>query len=151
MSERLEDWPRRLDAALALACGPGGEFKWGRTDCAMRVGDAIKAMTGEDPFKDWRGKYSTRAGGVKLAKKRGFAGFIDALAGELEAFGCEEIKPAFAARGDVVLFSENGVETVGVVDLSGRLVHVPNEQGGEVRLPLALAIDVETSRAWRVA
>ncbi|ERI13515.1 hypothetical protein O206_08585 [Ochrobactrum sp. EGD-AQ16] len=53
--------------------------EWGVSDCLMTAADAIKAVTGEDPLAEFRGKYKTEAGAAR----------------KMRANGCENVKDVF--------------------------------------------------------
>ncbi|KAB2728266.1 hypothetical protein F9K83_02055 [Brucella anthropi] len=72
---------------------------WGRSDCILTVADAVKAVLGDDPAKDIRGKYKSKAGAYRLVRQRGFKSVADVL-GSL----FEEIPVALAQRGDLGVY-----------------------------------------------
>lgn len=97
---RAADWEPRLHAVLdAYAAKP---FEWGVSDCCLFIADAVQAMTGVDPAKPYRGRYSSETG-ARLALRRYGAGTL--LATFDGAFGAS-VAPAFAHRGDIVLINE---------------------------------------------
>lgn len=143
MVSRYQDWPTRLSEFLMTR----GEtpFEYGANDCCLFVADAVLAMTGVDfAAADFRGRYKTEAGAYKALKKFGGGG----IAGMMEEFcrcgDFEEVAPAYAGRGDVVLVNHAGLEALGVVDLSGTQAMVTGPEG-MVRLPLGLA-----TRGWKL-
>lgn len=161
MPARKEDWPARLAAAIAAqAAAP---FAWGRRDCMLAVADVILAMTGVDPAAGWRGSYDD-APGAALALKRIAGPGVDherllELAVERLAadFGCPEIPPLKAGRGDVVLARIDGESlatswssglargcALAIVDTSGRRAVAAANPGWAY-----LAVDAG-DRAWRV-
>jgi len=77
-------------------------FQWGRDDCCLFVGDIIKAMTGFDPAKSFRGKYSTSLGAYKELKRRGFSDVGDLANKMALAMGFKKVDINFAKNGDIV-------------------------------------------------
>lgn len=85
-------------------------FVWGETDCALFAADCVRAMTGDDPAKRFRGKYTSAEGAVKAIRKAGAADL-----GELAAGMADEIAPALAQVGDVATWIDDGNIVMGVV------------------------------------
>lgn len=71
---------------------------WGDHDPPLFVAGAINSMTGVDPGADYRGRYTTMLGGLRLLRRNGFKTPADLYAGMLP-----EVKPARAQVGDVAL------------------------------------------------
>jgi hypothetical protein len=121
-------------------------FSWGGmdggSDCHMMAMDAVKAVTGTDPYAEERGRYTTRIGALRRFTARGFRWLGDAYADVLQ-----EVPPALAQRGDIGL--------VQIDDGRGRLVDAavvilpPHAHGksetGAIRVPVNLV-----TRAFRV-
>ncbi len=59
-------------------------FAEGQHDCALFAAGAVAAMTGRDLAEEWRGRYSTTRGGIRVLRKSGFEDHI-ALAASLLA------------------------------------------------------------------
>lgn len=76
----------------------------------LTVCDAIVAVTGKDPGKSIRGKYSTEIGAAKLLKRRKFDTVEDALAAAFTP-----VNRLQAQRGDVGTIEKNGVLAAGYV------------------------------------
>jgi len=93
---REPDWPERLMAEIARH--EGERFAWGRFDCALFACNVVNAMTGEDPAKEFRGRYRSERGARRALRVHG-KGTLYATA--CHAFG-RPIPPALAQRGDVV-------------------------------------------------
>ena len=89
---RVQGWESLLAAYTASAPA----FAWGQHDCALWCADWVALATGRDFTADWRGLYSSEA---DLLAARGLASHAD-IPGSV---GLDEINPAFAQRGDVVL------------------------------------------------
>lgn len=96
MRRRRQDWPLRLNAWLDSA--RNRPFSWGSHDCVLAAADAVVAMTGWDPAAEFRGRYTTRTGGVRaLAEGGGLEAMVTA------ALGDPLPTPRLAGRGDLVL------------------------------------------------
>jgi hypothetical protein len=140
--KRLEDWPERLhEMFMAHKDKP---FEWGSHDCVLSVCAAIEAMTGVDPAKEFRGRYSTEIGAVRAIKGAGhpsFEAMVSAIAADHDM---KEIGPKFAQRGDMVLIDVERAPVFGIVHHNGRdaICVAPD---GLRRLPVLSA-----RRAWRV-
>ena len=106
MIARLPDWQLRLEACVAERLTQ--PFGWGRLDCALWVGDCVRACTGHDPAAHVRGKYATAREAARLL--RGFGDLADAAAAVLGP----EIVPALAQPGDVGLIDNEGDPCLGV-------------------------------------
>ncbi|KAB2781271.1 DUF6950 family protein [Brucella anthropi] len=72
---------------------------WGQSDCILTAADAVEAVLGDDPAKDIRGKYKSKAAAYRLIKQRGFISVAEALSGLFE-----EIPVALAQRGDLGVY-----------------------------------------------
>lgn len=70
---RRADWHQRLCAWLAEAADR--PFQPGRHDCAIFAAGAVKAITGKDQARGWRGYRSLERGQAKL-RERGFEDHI---------------------------------------------------------------------------
>ncbi len=111
MLSRLPSWDTRLDAFLQA--NDRRRFRYGVWDCGIFSGDAVLAMTGVDLAGHCRDRYTTRKGAMELV------GSVRRLA-ETTLTEFDEVPPAAARRGDVVLISWGGRESLGVVALDGR-------------------------------
>jgi len=140
--QRFEDWDIRLGAAFEAA--QSKPFAWGDHDCMTHACTMIHAMTGVDPYADFRGKYKTSLGALKQIKARGSETLLDLVEDLTEKHGMKEIPVAFAQRGDLVYFDvdqygafaivhHNGIHTIGV------------GESGLMRLKT-----LDGKRAWRV-
>lgn len=131
---RYPDWEVRLvDYLGQIARSP---FAYGRNDCALFTAGAIRAMTGEDLARGYRGYRSLKAG-HKLLRERGFDDHV-ALAASL----LTEVPPSFAARGDVAVVDGDDGPALGVVQ--GEAVYVLRPSG------LGLILITKALRAFRV-
>ena len=128
---RKPDWKLHLMQYMAeCARRP---FEVGQHDCALFWAGGIDAMTGIDPAADWRGKYKTVAGGLRLLKRAGFADHIAVAASKFE-----EIPIAFAAPGDLAVIpaEDGGLAAAGIVQGEG--IYTLG-QGGLAVMPLLSA------------
>jgi hypothetical protein len=132
---RVEGWRGRLTAYLAASAG--WPFEWGRHDCALFAADCIQAMTGDDPAADFRGRYRSFKGGLKVLRKAGHADHV-ALATAL----LDEVAPAFAQAGDLAMIATPDGAAMGIVQ--GHRVYVLRPEG------LATVDLLQAARAWRV-
>ena len=95
---RIEGW----EAALAEFTSNPPPFAWGQADCALWCADWVALATGQDFAGDWRGEYSSEAELGVLLAARGLTSHGD-IPGSV---GLEEINPAFAQRGDIVMHTQ---------------------------------------------
>lgn len=106
---RPPGWRTRLHKAI------GGHkraaFEWGAHDCAILAADAVLAQTGTDPAADWRGKYRTLAGGIRVLKRA--TGCADHVALAAKMF--PEIAPAQAQFGDLAVLASPFGPALGIV------------------------------------
>jgi len=132
---RKADWEQALADYLA---GHGGAvFAWGKCDCAMFAAGAVEAMTGINPAADVRGKYKSQAGAGRAIKQAGFADL-----GEWVSAKFDEVPPAFAQRGDIVMAEGS----LGICN--GALAWFVGEESGEAGLVSRPMMEWE--RVWRV-
>lgn len=124
---RRPDWEARLHAYLESVAGK--PFAWGSHDCCLFAAGAVKAITGDDPMPEFRGRYTTAAGSVRALKRYGAGTLEETIDGKFP-----ERPVAFARRGDLAFV--NGM--VGVV-VGGDALFVGEEDGTEglVRFPRA--------------
>lgn len=119
---RLADWRARLTVYVSdCATKP---YSLGSHDCALFAAGAVAAVTGTDPAAAWRGRYSTKAGGLRVLAKAGHADHIEATAALLE-----EIPPAFAAAGDIAVIMDEDAGSMALGVVQGELVYVLRETG----------------------
>ena len=97
---RYQDWPLRLEQAIAAH--QGRRFRYGRMDCVRFAAECVKAMTGEDYIKPWRGRYESKTEAEALLRDAG--GLQEAATSMLGP----EIPVNLAKRGDVLLFDFDG-------------------------------------------
>lgn len=94
---RREDWPERLGEVLLAA--QAREFRYGDHDCALHFGDAAAAVTGQDPFAEFRGGYETLRAGLTQIRKRWGVTSLEQLMDKHH----ERVAPVMAQRGDCAL------------------------------------------------
>lgn len=107
---RLPDWRARLAAVVAAAHRQ--PFVWGRHDCCLWAADAVRAVTGQDPAHDLRGRYDTA--NAALQALRGIGG----LRGAGARMGAPLAGPLLAQDGDIGLVHD-GRRPMLAVSVSG--------------------------------
>jgi hypothetical protein len=127
---RLPDWPQRLDAWVAKSAAM--PFDWGTHDCGLNAGSAAEAQIGIDFAADFRGKYTTYQGGLKLLRKAGFKDHA-----ELAASIFPEFPPAFAQIGDLAAVDFGDAGLTLMVVAGHRLIGPMPDMAGS--LPLTQA------------
>jgi hypothetical protein len=132
---RHPDWLARLGAYLEEVREK--PFRWGSNDCALFAAGAVRAMTGQDPGADWRGRYRSARGAARLMRARGFDGPSAIAAAAFPA-----VAPAHAQIGDLAAVPGAGGAALGVVQGPG--VYVLRPEG------LAVVPVAEAVAAWRV-
>jgi hypothetical protein len=105
---RLPNWPKLMADAIDKARKKG--FVWGENDCCLFSCDIALAITGEDPAKEFRGKYTDRRSSVLALKKYG-AGTLRDTATQIMG---PEIPITRAGRGDFVLADQGNGTMLGV-------------------------------------
>ena len=131
---RRQDWPERLFAHIEAARGV--PFAFGAHDCCLWAADAVLAMTDADPIEDIRGQWADEVSALRLLKERGG---VEAMVTEYLG---DPIAPAFAQRGDVVLHTMSGRDSLGVC-VGDRFAAVADV--GIEYVPMSAAL-----KAWRV-
>lgn len=151
MMERRSTWPEDLARHFdAVATRP---WAWGSWDCCLAACDAVRAMTGEDLGAPFRGRYSTPIEAACLCREFLGGDLEAAVAKVLEEHGLEEIPPARAGRGDLVLVRlEGGRHALGIIDLRGTHVAIASRPRGLAFLPRRAGAPGATTvhRAWKV-
>jgi hypothetical protein len=132
---RRADWQARLtDYVISVQ---GASFRPGRLDCALFAAGAVRAMTGRDHARGFRG-YRTLAGGARRLQARGFEDHVALVAARLE-----EVPPAFAQAGDLAVIPTGEGPALGIVQ--GEQVYVMRPDG------LGLVSRLDAARAFRVS
>lgn len=91
--KRLDDWPERLMATIAVH--QAAPFTWGQHDCATFFADCVAAVSGVDPFAEFR-PWTSEHSALRALAKSGSASVA-----EFVAQNFDEIVPADARRGDI--------------------------------------------------
>ncbi len=121
---RLPNWRARFDAECdRIRLTP---FAWGSHDCGPGLaGNMTLAITGIDVAAEYRGRYTTMTGGLRLLRKSGFETLGDLVASILP----EHAHPSMARVGDVVAIPSDSAfgHALGVVN--GERVFVLTERG----------------------
>jgi len=131
---RYPDWETRLAAYLEGLRDK--EFAWGKLDCAIFAGGAVKAMTGVDPMRGLRG-YSSEEGAARVLKERGKGTLIRTVNSMFQ-----RVPVGFAHRGDLVLVEGGLAVAMGDVALQ---VGRDRDREGLIRRPRA-----QWAKAWTV-
>ena len=101
-------------------------FEYGVNDCCLFAAGAVIEITGEDPMSEFRGKYDSLKGSLKVIKEIG-AGTLEAtLDGKFP-----EVSIGHAQRGDLAFFDDS----VGVV--MGGFAYFVSDDGLE-KIPRAM-------------
>ncbi|MEP2103099.1 MAG: hypothetical protein ABJP02_04855 [Parasphingorhabdus sp.] len=133
--ERLPEWEENL-LAWITACS-GARHQWGKLDCLLFAGGAIKAVTGFDAARGHRGKYRTELGAARYLKRMGHDSPEDYLNAHFPA-----CPPASAQRGDLVLADDMAGVCMGSFAL---FIGEENDVAGLVRVPFS-----EWQAAWKI-
>lgn len=118
--KRKDDWEYRLHAILQEK--KHQPFEWGVNDCALFASDIMEALSGVDPARWFRGKYSTARGAYKALKRSpychdrvGFNSVFESVVAELaKQHGMGEIEPDYLHRGDLALVEQDGLRMMGI-------------------------------------
>jgi hypothetical protein len=121
---RIPAWEDALVNYIAIKRNE--PFEYGVNDCCLFAAGAVIEITGEDPMPEFRGKYDSLKGSLKVIKEIG-AGTLEAtLDGKFPEVGI-----GHAQRGDLAFFDGS----VGVV--MGGFAYFASDDGLE-RVPRAL-------------
>lgn len=118
--KRPTDQRMRLTAYLA-GCAKT-PFAEGSHDCALFAAGAVEAMTGRNMAADWRGRYTTIRGGIRVLRRAGHDDHI-ALAASLFP---ETSTPQL---GDIAVMPTERGPALGIVQGPGQGVYLPGEFG----------------------
>lgn len=143
---RLPYWDTRFLHSYLIAHA-NDPFRWGSNDCCMFAANAIQSFTNVDIASDFRGRYTTQLGALRLIQSVTSTGTtpVDAVAYCANRNGMVPYAyPLQAQRGDLVVLT-NGADVIGgIVDINGRHV-ISVATTGLVRLPITKIV-----RAWKV-
>jgi hypothetical protein len=73
-------------------------FAWGQNDCVLWCADWVAKLTGHDPAKDWRGKYTSEAEAIAILRSMDLSVWAD-----LADTNLPPTSVAHAHRGDIML------------------------------------------------
>jgi hypothetical protein len=109
MTQRIEGWEDRLDAAISDALIE--PYALGSHDCFRLACTVVKALTGVDRWDEFAGKYKTRRQAERLLAQHGST---FETAGDW-FFGGENVTAAMARRGDICcIATEDGAKHLGI-------------------------------------
>ena len=123
---RRDGW--RSAFAAAIEVHRPFPFTWGAHDCAILSADCIKAVTGLDLARNFRGHYDTKESAAAFLAMCGYESAVDVVAARFTA-----IHPSQAVAGDIaVIKTRHGPATAPVMGAElaayakdGRLGAVP--------------------------
>ena len=136
---RLPDWRDRLQRYLDAQ--RGRRFAYGWADCALFAAGAVRAMTGQDVARPWRGRYATLRDGVRLLGGDDIHG-LESLATRVLG---PSVDPAAARVGDIVSIPAGDRRSISLAVCTGDHVVA-------IARPVGLAVrPLKIGRAcWRV-
>jgi len=141
MIRRIGDWELALyDYMVANENQP---HVYGERDCVLFAAGAVQAMTGEDFAAEYRGKYTTEKGALKILAKLG-----DGTVRGLVDRHLPSLPIGFGRRGDLALFEGS----LGVI-MGPHAVFVGaylDEEGNELPPAYVLKPRPEWEKAWAV-
>lgn len=132
--QRRDDWRSQLTAYIVAQMR--APFAYGRNDCALFAAGAVKAMTGKDLARGFRGYRSLKEGHQKL-KDKGFGDHIALVESLLP-----EVSVSFAQAGDIAVVNDRDGPALGVVQ--GEAIYVLRRDG------IGLVDLLKAERAFRV-
>lgn len=118
MRSRPTGWQARLGVWLASTARM--PFAPGSHDCALFAAGAVQAITGVDLAADWRGRYRTLRGGVRVLRKAGYADHIALARAHFPA-------TATPCAGDLAVITTPEGPALGVVQ--GVMIYAPASIG----------------------
>lgn len=136
---RVENWAGILAGEIEKA--ESEPFEWGVNDCCLWVSSVVKAFTGVDYALGFRDSYTTEAEATAIIKGMGDDGTLLSAVRFLLS-DLEEMNINFAQRGDIVLATIAGNQTIGIATGSGIAFKTFD---GLIRLPRS-----KCDIAWRV-
>jgi hypothetical protein len=89
---RLANWRENLESLVQSR--QAQPFAWGVSDCSLWAADVVMAITGRDPMAEYRGRYRTERGALRVMRRQR----IEALVSEPLP---QQISPRLAQPGDV--------------------------------------------------
>jgi len=118
-------------------------FVWGKHDCVIFAADAVKAMTGHDLAKSYRGLYTNQFEAYEIiVRADGLEKITDK---ECKTYGfSKRDHPMKAQRGDLVMLFTKLGDTMGIVSENGKDIYVA-DQIGYRKLPFK-----DIKAAWQI-
>lgn len=111
MIYRKDNWTAQLNKTLEAK--EDMPFEWGYNDCFLFACDCVKAITGFDPAKGYRGRYKTAGEAYRLMDSLG--GMEMVMDDFLKPIGAFRGNPRLLARGDVAMIRlVNGRTALGI-------------------------------------
>lgn len=110
-------------------------FRYGVNDCALFGADIVEAITGVDPAAQWRGKYRSAAGGLRLMKDAGYKNQAEWL----EKHG-ERVETPFAQFGDIAVLKASTDIAGNALGVVGGGFIIGMSKNGLVRVGLDQAV-----------
>jgi hypothetical protein len=105
---RLPGWEDRLDAVLVAAANK--PYRLGSHDCLRLACRAVEALTGQDYWRDFSGRYCSQKGALRRIRMYGNT-LTDAVTAVL---GINPMEPMMARRGDLLTYRDEKGEHLGV-------------------------------------
>lgn len=120
------------------------KFKWGEFDCVLFACDCVKAMTANDPAKEFRNNYSTKKEALQEIKNYGenLEEAVNTICNEKEYFSVID-NVNFAHRGDLALVETDNGDALGII-LEGDVI-LPATDSGLLRENLN-----RVKKCWRI-
>ncbi len=137
---RKQNWPQLLREAIEEK--KHSRFQPGTHDCCISACDIVEKMTGVDVAAEFRGYTDKEGMQATLAEHGGVEMIAESVMIE---YGCSEIPPSMAQRGDFLLLDMPDGATIANVDLDGVRAVACSDRGWQ-RLPIKGC----AKRAWRV-
>ena len=126
---RVDNWPGHFSQVIEDY--KHTEFVWGTSDCVCFAADCIKAITGFDFLKDYRGAYSDEESATRLIAQ--FGTIEEAVVLHLEPLKPTPCDIRSAMRGDLVFLEINGKLSCGI--WIGRCALAPMPDRGLYEVP----------------
>jgi len=133
---RLQGWESRL--AQVIEAARHRPYVLGQADCFRFACESVEALTGENRWPEFAGKYSTEREALHLLAQHGHS-FEDAFDW---FFNVQRSDVRLARRGDIVALANGGQKHLGVC--GGALVAALGPEG-VVSVPI-----LECLCAWRI-
>jgi hypothetical protein len=89
-----------LGVIAAMANAGRNVMEWGKDDCALWCADIVRDALGYDPAREYRGRYKTRRGAMRVLGRNGLKGLLTRTARYRH---WKRIRPTLAQPGDLGL------------------------------------------------